>query len=150
MESYKNLFKEKTEVELYFLYQQFLDFEESGVIPSDMELGKIRDQYCVWFNSGSPLVALERDLLHVIADRWYHRQNPIQLKLPIGTKVCIRSDLATDKKYGTHWVIEEMLEYVGKEATIVAYEHEDDCDPAYLLDIDDKFWSWSDEMFEYE
>ena len=31
MESYKNLFKEKTESELILLYKQFLDFEESGV-----------------------------------------------------------------------------------------------------------------------
>lgn len=44
MESYKNLFKEKTESELILLYKQFLNFEKTGVISSDVELGKIRDQ----------------------------------------------------------------------------------------------------------
>lgn len=73
MEQYKNLFKEKIESELILLYKQFLDFEKSGVISSDVELGKIRDQYCVWFDSGSPLVSLERDLLHTIADIWYEK-----------------------------------------------------------------------------
>ena len=45
MEPYKNLFKEKSEAELYFLYQQFLESEETGSIP-DNELGQIRDVYC--------------------------------------------------------------------------------------------------------
>lgn len=76
MEPYRNIFKEKTESELSLLYKQFLDFEKSGVISSDVELGKIRDQYCVWFNSGSPLVALERDLLHTVADKWYSEHKP--------------------------------------------------------------------------
>lgn len=150
MEPYKNIFKEKSETELYFLYQQFLESEETGSIP-DNELGKIRDKYCDYCDrspNGNGVLMMILDLTRVIADRWYHRQNPFMLKLSIGTKVCIRPDLEVNKKYGTHCANEEMLDYAGKEATIVAYEHEDDCDPAYLLDIDDKFWSWSDEMFE--
>lgn len=71
MEPYKNLFTEKTKSELLSLYEQFIDFEKSGVLSSNVELGKIRDQYCEYFPSGSPLVALERDLLHAIADLWY-------------------------------------------------------------------------------
>lgn len=103
----------------------------------------------MWYDSGSPLVALERDLLHAICDIWYAYQlNPYGLKLSIGTKVRIRSDLKAAYQYGTHGTAEEMLEYAGKEAIIVAYEQEDDCEPAYLLDIDERFWSWSDEMFE--
>ncbi len=147
MESYKNLFKEKSEVELYFLYQQFLESEENGNIP-DNDLGQIRDEYCDRVPNGNAILMMIMDLTRAIADRWYHHQNPIQLKLPIGTKVCIRSDLETDKKYGTYCANEDMIEYAGKDATIVAYEHADDCEPAYLLDIDDEFWSWSDEMFE--
>lgn len=149
MEPYKNLFKEKSEVELYFLYQQFLESEETGSIPGN-GLRQIRNEYCNRAPNGNGVLMMILDLTRAIADRWYVHQNPTYLKLPIGTKVYIRSDLVTDKKYGTHWVNEEMLDYAGKEATIAAYEHEDDCDPAYLLDIDDKFWSWSDEMFEYE
>ena len=147
MEAYKNLFKEKSEVELYFLYQQFLESEETGTIP-DNELGRIRDEYCDRSPNGNGVLMMILDLTRAIADRWYTHQKPSMLKLPIGTKVCIRSDLEMDKKYGTHYANEEMLEYVGKEAAIVDYNHEDDCDPAYLLDIDGRFWSWTDEMFE--
>lgn len=70
------------------------------------------------------------------------------LKLVIGTKVKIRPDLEQDKTYGGHSVSDEMLNYSGKEAIITNYEHEEDCEPAYLLNIDNEFWSWSDEMFE--
>ena len=72
---YRNLFKEKTEVELVSLYKQFLDFERTGVIAEDIELGKIRDQYCEWFES-NPLLMLERDLLHVISDFWLRNMKP--------------------------------------------------------------------------
>lgn len=109
MEPYKNLFKEKTEAELYFLYQQFLESEETGSIP-DNELGQIRDAYCDRSSNGNGVLMMILDLTRVIADRWYVHQNPSILKLPIGTKVRIRLDLETNKKYGTHWVEEEMLE----------------------------------------
>lgn len=69
------------------------------------------------------------------------------LKLPIGTRVTIRSDLHENESYGWHCVSGEMLQYCGKETMIMNYKHEDDCAPAYLLDIDNEFWSWSDEMF---
>lgn len=70
------------------------------------------------------------------------------LKLIIGTKIKIKSDLEENKMYGGHSVTDEMLNYCGKEAVITNYEYDEDCEPAYLLDIDDEFWSWSDEMFE--
>lgn len=95
MEAYKNLFKEKTESELILLYKQFLESEENNGIP-DNKLGEIRDEYCKRQTNGVLMMIL--DLTRVIADRWYAHQNPTYLKLPIGTKVCIRSDLATDKK----------------------------------------------------
>ena len=149
MNGYYNVFKEKSKDELIALYKQFLDFEKTGVISNDVELGKIRDWYCEWFNSGSPLVALERDLLHAIADLWYTYQlHSLGLNLSIGTRVRIRTDLKANERYGKHIASEDMIEYAGKEAIIKAYEHEEDCAPAYLLDIDDQFWSWSDQMFE--
>lgn len=148
MEAYKNLFKEKTESELILLYKQLLDFEDSGIFEEETELRNMRNEYSQWFGIGA-VSMVQSDLLHAIADLWYFRQlNPYGLKLSIGTKVRIRSDLKAAYQYGTHGTAEEMLEYAGKEATIVAYEQEEDCSPAYLLDIDDRFWSWSDEMFE--
>lgn len=68
MELYKNLFKEKTESELILLYKQFLESEESGVIP-DNELGKIRDEYCQLQTHGILMMIL--DLTRTVADKWY-------------------------------------------------------------------------------
>lgn len=77
-----------------------------------------------------------------------YKTNPCRLKLPVGTKVRIRPDLKEDEYYGGRMADKEMLQYAGKEAAILAYEQEEDCEPAYLLDIDGKFWSWGDGMFE--
>lgn len=148
METYKNLFKEKTDAELILLYKQFLESEKNNGIP-DNELGKMRDEYCSRATNGNGVLMLILDLTREISDRWYtEHQNSYGMKLPIGTKVRIRQDLKAEALHGGHMVAEEMLEYAGREATIVAYEHEEDCPPAYLLDIDDQFWSWSDGMFE--
>lgn len=78
----------------------------------------------------------------------HYKANPYGLKLPVGTKVRIRPDLKEGEYCGGHSIEKEMVKYAGKEATIVAYEQEEDCEPAYLLDIDGKFWSWADKMFE--
>lgn len=37
---------------------------------------------------------------------------------------------------------------IGKQAVITGYENEEDCAPAYLLDVDDSFWSWNEDMLE--
>lgn len=76
-----------------------------------------------------------------------YKTKPCELKLPVGTKVRIRPDLKEEEDCGGHSIEKEMVKYAGKEATIVAYNQEEDCEPAYLLDIDGKFWSWSDRMF---
>lgn len=68
MESYKNIFKEKTESELILLYKQFLESEESGTIP-DNELGKIRDEYCTRQTNGVLMMIM--DLTRTVADLWY-------------------------------------------------------------------------------
>jgi hypothetical protein len=71
-----------------------------------------------------------------------------ELKRPVGSKVRIKADLVSGKNYGGTSFEEDMLQYIGKEATITYHEHEEDCTPAYLLDIDDSFWSWNEEMLE--
>lgn len=71
MTKHKNLFEEKSNYELRILYEQYLKFEKIGVIEGD-ELSKIRDEYLECFeSSGNILLIVERDLLHVISDRWY-------------------------------------------------------------------------------
>ncbi len=69
MSKYRNIFKEKDEKELKKLYEQFLEWEKTGVIVGK-ELGEIRDQYTEWFNFNS-LGVIQYDLLHTIADLWY-------------------------------------------------------------------------------
>ena len=66
---YRNLFLEKTEKELEQLYEQYLDWNKTGVL-DDNELGKIRNMYC-GMGLNAPLVSLELDLLRTIAKHWY-------------------------------------------------------------------------------
>ena len=75
MESYKNLFKEKTESELILLYRQFLDFEESGVFANESEFQDIRNEYSKWFGTGA-VNMVQFDLLHAITDKWYEDHKP--------------------------------------------------------------------------
>ena len=70
------------------------------------------------------------------------------LKRPVGSRVKIKENLVPGRNYGGTVFEEEMLQYIGKEATITLHEHEEDCSPAYLLDIDDSFWCWNEEMLE--
>lgn len=71
-----------------------------------------------------------------------------RLNWVIGTKVKIKEDLQVGSLYGGTMFVEEMLPYIGKSATIINYEQEEDCSPAYLLDIDEEFWSWNEDMLE--
>lgn len=70
------------------------------------------------------------------------------LNWAIGTRVKIREDLKPNCLYGGTMFMEEMLPYIGETATIMNYEQEEDCSPAYLLDVDDEFWSWNEVMLE--
>ena len=70
------------------------------------------------------------------------------LKRPIGSKVRIKEGLIPGNTYGGTGFEEDMVQYLGKDATITYHEYEEDCAPAYLLDIDDSFWSWNEEMLE--
>lgn len=71
-----------------------------------------------------------------------------ELKRPVGSKVRVKRDLIPEHLYGGVGLEEDMIQYLGKEATITYHNYEEDCAPSYLLDIDDSFWSWSEEMLE--
>lgn len=70
------------------------------------------------------------------------------LSLALGTEVRIRTDLVVGELYDGVSFEEEMKPYLGKEAVIRAYNHEDDVAPSYALNVDENFWSWSDGMLE--
>lgn len=65
------------------------------------------------------------------------------MKYKVGDKVKIRSDLVSDKYYGTNDFVEPMKKYLGEVATIISVGNYD-----YSIDIDDDSWYWTDEMFE--
>ena len=75
-------------------------------------------------------------------------EDQIGLNRVVGSKVKIKSDLIPLQNYGGTSFEEEMDQYKGKEAVITGYFQEMDCPPAYSLDIDDSFWSWTEEMLE--
>lgn len=70
MKEHINVFEKKSKEELINLYEQFLDSEQTGIIP-DNELGKIRDIYLQDFGSGSAVYMLQFELTHTLSDLWY-------------------------------------------------------------------------------
>lgn len=66
------------------------------------------------------------------------------MKYKVGDKVKIREDLDTDKIYGGWDCSIDMTFYGGAIATIVECHD----DSYYSIDIDDKLYNWTDEMFE--
>ena len=92
-------------------------------------------------------------------------QNPIthfpKLELKLGQKVTIKSldwyNSNKDKngavKLAEEVFVEEMAEYCGKTATILdAFKDLDGESDAtmYRIDLDERGWNWTDEMFELE
>lgn len=63
-----NLFEDKTDEELKVYYNQFLEWEKTGVI-LDNELGKMRDAYFDKFGGFWNTVCMI-DLLRTIVFRW--------------------------------------------------------------------------------
>ncbi len=74
--------------------------------------------------------------------------NNTSLKRSIGSKVRIKTDLVPGHIYDGTGFEQDMVQYIGMEAEIVDFDKEEDCAPAYLLDVDNEFWSWSDSMLE--
>ena len=82
-------------------------------------------------------------------------------KLELGQKVIIKSldwynsnkDDSKTIKLTTEVFVEEMSEYCGKTATIVdVFKDLDGVDDniMYRIDLDNRGWNWTDEMFEPE
>lgn len=66
------------------------------------------------------------------------------MRYKVGDKVRIREDLIVDENYGLCFV-PSMAQYKGKVATITNIEWDACC---YTIDLDDKCWHWTNEMFE--
>lgn len=64
-------------------------------------------------------------------------------KYKVGDKITIKPDLNTEMQSDNLFVVDEMLEYAGKETTIAKVDEYGD----YFLDIDDKVWYWAEEFF---
>ena len=82
-------------------------------------------------------------------------------KLELGQKVIIKSlewynsnkDDSKTIKLSTESFVEDMSEYCGKTATIVdVFKDLDGVDDniMYRIDLDNRGWNWTDEMFEPE
>ena len=65
------------------------------------------------------------------------------MRFKVGDKVRVLNDLEVDKTYGIDYVIPEMVEWLGKIATISIVGSN-----YYKLDIDGGEWCWTDEMLE--
>lgn len=64
----ENLFENKTDEELKVYFEQYQEWEKTGIIP-DNELGKMRDTYFEKLGFGWHTVCMI-DLLKAIAYRW--------------------------------------------------------------------------------
>ena len=82
----------------------------------------------------------------------------VEMRFKVGDKVKVLNDLNVDKMYGGDYVIPEMVEWLGKIATISIvggdyYNLDIDAIVSgdyYKLDIDGGEWCWTDEMLEEE
>lgn len=66
------------------------------------------------------------------------------MKYKVGDKVRIREDLRIKEQYNDLTFVPDMVQYMGKVATITEIRFED----VYGIDLDDCNWCWTDEMFE--
>ena len=64
-----NYFENASDNELRTYYQQYKDFQQTGVITEGCELRKAADEY-IGRISGAWTVPFTTDLLETIADRW--------------------------------------------------------------------------------
>jgi hypothetical protein len=66
------------------------------------------------------------------------------MKYKVGDKVRIRKDLIIKEQYNDLTFVPDMVQYMGKVATITEIRFED----VYGIDLDGCNWCWTDEMFE--
>lgn len=67
------------------------------------------------------------------------------MKHKVGDRVRIRADLRTDVKYGTTEAVDEMCTLRGQVVTISEIDTDGRC---YLLEEDEGYFYWTDEMFD--
>ena len=65
-------------------------------------------------------------------------------KYEVGDKVPIRKDLEVGERYKGCSLVESMKQYLGKEAIIEKVDYDGD----YKIDLDDREWYWTDDMFD--
>lgn len=105
-----NYFENMTDDELKVCYQQYKEFQQTGVIPVDYELRKAADIYIDRI-SGAWTVPFTQDLLGTIADRWTNKK-----KFNPGDRV-YHKNLKLEGKF---------LEY--------AWESDDEADVEFVID----------------
>ena len=64
-----NYFENASDNKLRIYYQQYKNFQHTGVIPEECELRKAADEYISRI-SGAWTIPFTTDLLETIADRW--------------------------------------------------------------------------------
>lgn len=67
--NFYNYFENASDNELRTYYQQYKEFQKTGIIPEGCELRKAADEY-IGRISGAWTVPFATDLLETIADRW--------------------------------------------------------------------------------
>lgn len=70
------------------------------------------------------------------------------MKFKVGDRVRIRKDLKVSVHYGYDIFISDMSDYRGKEAIVTDIHEYCPEGQAYLLDIDNGVWNWTEEMLE--
>lgn len=93
MIEHKSIFQEKSQEELKVLYEQYLQWEQEGIIVGK-ELNEISELYRKWYDSDSCKVhylsMMRYDLLHAIADLWYvsiKKSGINMVKLKVGSNI---------------------------------------------------------------
>ena len=147
--------------------------EYSSVVQNGISFTYSMSEYCgktatiteVQMNGENPLYLINLDNgVWNWSDEMFESVNPITYlpKLSLGQKVTIKSLdwYNSNKDYYTGLVeltaetfVEDMAEYCGKTATIVDVFKDLDGESnttMYRIDLDERGWNWTDEMFEPE
>ena len=155
-------------LEWYYLKKDYYGIVKLSTesFTSDMSeyCGKTATITEVQMNGENPLYLINLDNgVWNWSDEMFESVNPITHlpKLELGQKVTIKSldwynsnkDDSRTIKLTTESFVEDMSEYCGKTATIVdVFKDLDGVDDniMYRIDLDNRGWNWTDEMFEPE
>lgn len=140
----KNVFENESYKTLKILYNVILQKRKEGLRPNylDKYIKEVQNTYLL--DTGEAWRYVENMFWEEVGRR-YFSNNKYVLKHSINTKVKIRSDLEEGKQYGGYTFTPLMKDYKGKDARIIDVDYNN---LTYRLDIDGRFWLWTDEMFE--